>query len=224
MREIALDTETTGLKPSNGHRIIEVGCVEMINRIATGNYFHAYIDPERDVPKDAFDIHGISNDFLKGKPVFSAIADDLLEFIGDSKLVIHNAAFDMAFLNAELTWAKKKEISRSKVFCTLIEARNRFPGAPSSLDALCKRFGIDLSARAKHGALLDAELLSDVYLELMGGVQVSLELKKSPVNESKKEIMEDKKILPARKFDPTEEELKAHQEFLKKIKEPVWAG
>lgn len=221
MREIALDTETTGLKPADGHRIIEIACLEMTNRLPTGKYFHTYINPERDVPPDAFAIHGISTDFLKDKPKFTEIAEEFFEFIGDSRLIIHNAAFDMMFLNAELTWARKKEIPISRTFCTLLEARRRFPGSPASLDALCKRFNIDLSARTRHGALLDAELLADMYLELMGGVQVALEL--NTLIGPKNQLLNEKTVvLPSRKFLPSDKEIEAHKEFLKKIKDPLW--
>jgi DNA polymerase-3 subunit epsilon len=171
MREIVLDTETTGLDPAQGHRIVEIGAVELANHIPTGRTFHHYIDPLRDMPEEAFAIHGISAEMLRGKPVFSDLADEFLSFIGDAQLVIHNAAFDMRFLNHELTAAGRPNISWGRAIDTLEIARGRFPGSPNSLDALCRRFGVDNSGRTKHGALLDSELLAEVYLELIGGRQ-----------------------------------------------------
>lgn len=222
MREIALDTETTGLDPLAGHRIIEIGCVEMIDRIRTGKSYQAYINPERDVPEEAFHIHGLSNAFLADKPLFSAIAKDLLEFIGDSRLVIHNAQFDMKFINYELELLELPAISMERVTDTITIARRKFPGAPAKLDALCKRFNIDLSARVKHGALLDSELLADVYLELMGGRQEAMLLSTAPT-EAKSEVQAaDAKIIPLRSFPPTGEELAAHEEFLQQINNPLW--
>lgn len=222
MREIALDTETTGFKPSEGHRLLEIGCVEMVNRMPTGVTFHRYINPERDVPEAAFKVHGLSEEFLRDKPVFAEIADDLLAFIGKDRLVIHNAEFDMRFLNAELTWAKKPNIPDTRVFCTLIEARKRFPGAPASLDALCKRFMIDTSHREYHGALLDADLLARMYLELMGGSQVSFAL--DAANDAAQTVANAAVHVTraARDFPISAEEQAAHEEFLKKIKNPLW--
>ncbi len=176
MREIVLDTETTGLDPFSGHRIVEIGCIELINHVRTGNYFHTYLNPERDMPREAEAVHGLSIEFLKDKPKFAEIAGSFLEFIGNDPLVIHNAAFDMKFINAELAVAKRPEVDFARAIDTVLMARQKFPGQPASLDALCKRFSIDLSARTKHGALLDSELLSDVYLELLGGRQSSLGL------------------------------------------------
>ncbi|MBM7067264.1 DNA polymerase III subunit epsilon [Actibacterium sp. 188UL27-1] len=171
MREIVMDTETTGLDPKEGHRIVEIGGVELFNHVATGRTYHQYINPQRDMPTEAFDVHGISEEFLADKPVFQSIAQEFLDFVGDAKLVIHNAAFDMKFLNAELDWASKPKLPNDQALDTLAIARKRFPGSPASLDALCRRFGIDNSAREKHGALLDSEILADVYLELIGGRQ-----------------------------------------------------
>ena len=171
MREIVLDTETTGFEPSEGHRIVEIGAVELYNHLPTGRTYHQYIDPQRPMPKEAFEVHGLGDDFLRGKPVFKAIARDFLAFVGDAKLVIHNAAFDVKFLNAELGWADCPLIDPKRAIDTLLIARTRFPGAPASLDALCRRFGVDNSAREKHGALLDSEILAEVYLELIGGRQ-----------------------------------------------------
>lgn len=173
MREIVLDTETTGLDPftTPRHRIVEIGAVELWNQVPTGRTYHQYINPERDMPPEAFAVHGIGTEFLSDKPTFERIADDFLAFIGDAKLVIHNAEFDMRFLNAELTWASLPALPADRAIDTLRMARRRFPGSPASLDALCRRFGIDTSAREKHGGLLDAGILADVYLELTGGKQ-----------------------------------------------------
>jgi DNA polymerase-3 subunit epsilon len=174
MREIILDTETTGLDPAKGDRIVEIGCVELLNTIPTGRTFHVYIDPERDMPEEAFRVHGISSEFLAGKPVFSAIAADFLAFIGEAPIIAHNAEFDVRFLDAELKRLGLPVIRPDGIIDTLALARRKFPGGANSLDALCSRYGIDTSRRAKHGALLDAELLAEVYAELMGGRQTSL--------------------------------------------------
>lgn len=171
MREIVLDTETTGFDPESGDRIVEIGAVELHNHMATGATYHQYINPERSMPKEAFEVHGLGDDFLRDKPKFAEIAQDFLNFIGDSKLVIHNAAFDMKFLNAELKWLKRPPIPWEQALDTLAIARKKFPGSPASLDALCRRFGIDNSSRTLHGALLDSEILAEVYLELIGGRQ-----------------------------------------------------
>lgn len=223
MREIALDTETTGFEPAEGHRIVEIGCVEMISRIRTGKTFQAYINPERDMPEEAFKVHGLSNAFLLDKPKFAEIVDDLLAFIGDDRLVIHNAQFDIKFLNAEFDKLKLPHIPLERATDTISIARKKFPGSPAKLDALCKRFNIDLSARTMHGALLDSELLADVYLELMGGRQESMLLNAalSQNNTLEAQIAEGK-FIPSRSFPPTEEELAAHEEFLKKVKNPIW--
>lgn len=180
MREIVLDTETTGFEPSEGHRIVEIGAVELFNHIPTGRTYHQYINPERDMPKEAFEVHGLSLDFLADKPVFRAVAEAFLAFIGDARLVIHNASFDMKFLNAELQWAGFAPIPQNRAHDTLLLARQKFPGAPASLDALCRRFGVDNSAREKHGALLDSEILAEVYLELIGGRQPDFGLAAGP--------------------------------------------
>ncbi len=172
MREIVLDTETTGFEPSEGHRIVEIGAIELFNHVPTGRVYHQYINPDRAVPKEAFEVHGLGDDFLRDKPRFAAIVPDFMEFVGaDSRLVIHNAAFDMKFLNAELAWAGHPVMPMERALDTVTMARRKFPGSPASLDALCRRFGIDNSAREKHGALLDSELLAEVYLELIGGRQ-----------------------------------------------------
>ena len=171
MREIVLDTETTGFDPGTGDRIVEIGCVELHNHLATGKTYHQYINPERDMPEDAFKVHGLGNDFLRDKPVFAKIARPFLDFIGDARLVIHNASFDMKFLNAELGWMKLPPLPMDRATDTLLIARKRFPGSPASLDALCRRFNVDTTARSLHGALLDSEILAEVYLELIGGRQ-----------------------------------------------------
>lgn len=223
MREIALDTETTGLDPKTGHRIVEIGCVEMINRVRTGNSYHAYLNPERDMPEEAFRIHGISGEFLKDKPLFSMVAKDFMAFIGDSTLVIHNAAFDIKFINAELASVKIPSIMSGRVIDTLLMARKKFPGSPANLDALCRRFNIDLSSRTKHGALLDAELLALVYLELMGGSQSKMELNQTvSVVSSQKQKRVAAAVRPPRPHQPTTEELIAHAEFIKNIPNPLW--
>ena len=175
-REIVFDTETTGLNPLGGDRIVEIGCVEIDNSISTGRVFHAYMNPERDMPEGAFRVHGLSTEFLADKPLFSAIAEDLLNFIGDSRLIAHNASFDMGFLNAELTRSGHVAIGQERVVDTLVIARRKHPYASNSLDALCQRYNIDTSRRIKHGALLDAELLAEVYSELLGGRQTTLGL------------------------------------------------
>lgn len=184
MREIVLDTETTGLDPNAGHRLVEIACVEILNFVPTGATFHAYINPERDMPLEAFNIHGLSVDFLRPKPLFAEVAQPFLEFIGDSKLVIHNAEFDMRFINFELARAELPAINTSQVFDTLGLARRKHPGASNSLDALCARYKINNSKRTKHGALLDSELLAEVYAELMGGRQTSMTLARPVVSTS----------------------------------------
>lgn len=171
MREIVLDTETTGFEPTEGHRIVEIGAVELVNHLPSGRTWHQYINPERSMPKEAFEVHGLGDDFLRDKPVFRDIGRAFLEFIGDAKLVIHNAAFDMKFLNHELRQVGLPVLEWSRAIDTLAMARQKFPGSPASLDALCRRFGVDNSAREKHGALLDSEILAEVYLELVGGRQ-----------------------------------------------------
>jgi len=179
MREIVLDTETTGLDPYEGHRLIEVGCIELVNRIPSGQTFHRYLYPERDVPAEAFAVHGLSGDFLKDKPLFADVVDDLIAFIGDAPLVAHNALFDLGFLNAELERCGKPLLPRDRLVDTLMLARRRHPAGPNRLDDLCARYGIDNSRRTKHGALLDAEILAEVYVELAGGRQAQLILVES---------------------------------------------
>ncbi len=176
MREIVMDTETTGLDPFSGHRIVEIGAVELLNHIPTGTVYHQYINPQRDMPEEAFNVHGLSEEFLGSKPVFADIAQDFLKFIDDGILIIHNAPFDMKFLNAEFSWIDIEQLSMDRVIDTLALARKRYPMGPNSLDALCRRYSIDNSKRDKHGALLDSELLADVYMELIGGRQTMLGL------------------------------------------------
>lgn len=173
MREIILDTETTGLDPQKGDRLIEIGCIELINRIPSGREYHCFIDPERDVPKEAEAVHGISTEFLRGKPKFAEVARDFLGFIGEDGLVIHNAAFDIGFLNFELGRLSLGQIAMDRVTCTLQLARRRHPAGPNNLDALCKRYGIDNTKRTKHGALVDSLLLAEVYIELLGARQAA---------------------------------------------------
>ena len=223
MREIVLDTETTGLDPASGHRLVEIGCVELMGRIPTGRSFHRYVDPERDMPEEAERVHGLSAEFLKGKPLFSDIAEDFLLFIGDAPLVIHNASFDMKFLNAELGKLGIEPLPMARAIDTVGMARTKFPGSPASLDALCKRFNIDLSARDKHGALVDAELLAGVYLELLGGRQAALELAAEEQAMMQAVIASEADRIVRRVFAPSAEELAAHAGFMAKIKEPIWA-
>jgi DNA polymerase III subunit epsilon len=174
MREIVLDTETTGLKPADGHRVVELGCVELLNRIPTGATFHVYLNPERDMPAEAFAVHGLSREFLADKPLFANVVDDFLEFIADAPLVIHNASFDISFINAELDRIKRSPIARDRLVDTLLLARRKHPGVSNRLDDLCSRYAIDNSRRTKHGALLDAELLAEVYIDLIGARQSQL--------------------------------------------------
>jgi DNA polymerase-3 subunit epsilon len=183
MREIVFDTETTGLDPASGDRLVEIGCIELINRFPTGRTFHRYINPERDMPAAAFAVHGLSGDFLHSKPLFAAIVEELLDFIGDAALVAHNATFDLSFLNAELGRIKRAAIARDRLVDTLLLARRKFPGGSNRLDDLCVRFGIDNSRRTKHGALLDAELLAEVYAELVDARQARLGLVVMPTSQ-----------------------------------------
>jgi len=225
MREIVLDTETTGFDPESGHRLVEIGCVELYNRLPTGRFYHTYINPERDMPEGAFKVHGLSAEFLSQHRLFREIYDEFLNFIEeDIPLVIHNARFDMNFLNAELKKAGVSQLPFQRAIDTLRMAKEKFPGSPATLDALCKRFKVDLSRREKHGALLDAELLAEVYLELTGGRQDLLILEQERVNRIP--FTQDKAIFsslrPQRSFSADGEEKKNHQEFLKKLKNPLW--
>lgn len=184
MREIVMDTETTGLDPAEGHRVVEIGAVELWNHLPTGRTFHRYINPERPMPAEALAVHGLDDTFLRDKPLFTAVADDFLDFIGDAQLIAHNAGFDVRFLDAELIRAGRPRLDPAKVVDTRALAQARFPGSPSSLDALCRRFGVDNSARTKHGALLDSEILAEVYLELIGGRQPDFGLTAAPAARS----------------------------------------
>ncbi len=222
MREIVLDTETTGFDPLNGDRIVEIGGVELVNFVPTGKVFHGYYNPERDMPAEASRVHGLTDDFLADKPVFASAVDDFLTFIEDSPLVIHNAPFDMGFLNAELSRLGFKPLPLSRAVDTLTMARQMFPGAPNSLDALCKRYGIDTSARDFHGALLDARLLAEVYLELRGGRQPGLAISAMTVATTSPETRMFRERREPRAHAPTTEESAAHAEFINKIKNPLW--
>ena len=222
MREIALDTETTGLDPKAGHRIVEIGCVEMINRVATGNVFHQYINPERDMPEEAKAIHGLSEEFLSTHPVFAKTVDDFLEFIGSAQLVIHNAEFDMRFINAELTLVGKEPIGMERTTDTVRMARKKFPGAPANLDALCRRFNIDNSNRELHGALLDARLLADVYLELTGGRQTNLGLETGGVATLDGALNAPRTVRAPRVFAPSADEQAAWESFVDTLENPIW--
>jgi len=228
MREIVLDTETTGLDPKSGHRVVEIGCIELFNHVPTGETYHQYVNPERDIPAEAERVHGLSEDFLSGHPVFAEIAGDFIAFVGDAPLVIHNAAFDMGFINAELALAGMPEIDRERAIDTVSMARRKFPGAQASLDALCRRFGIDLSERSLHGALLDAQLLAAVYLELLGGRQHGMDLAANAARQQQDALDGGADEIPvsgrreARSHAASADELARHQQFLEKIKDPIW--
>jgi DNA polymerase-3 subunit epsilon len=219
MREIVLDTETTGLDPLKGDRVVEIGCVEMVNRFLTGRTFHQYINPERSMPPDAFKVHGLSDGFLADKPKFAEIADPFLEFLGeDFTLVIHNAAFDIQFLNHELGRLGKPAIPSERVTCSLMLARRKHPGLPNSLDALCERYGVDASRRTKHGALLDSEILAEVYGELTGGRQQSMMLSQTGAGAARaaRAALKNRRP-PERQVSP--EELAAHRAFVETLGE-----
>jgi len=227
MREIIFDTETTGLDPQKGDRMVEIGCIELVNRVATGRTFHAYFNPERDMPAEAEAVHGLSATFLSDKPRFAERAAELIDFLGDAPLVAHNAGFDFAFLNAELGQCARDPVCLSRMIDTVKIARVRHPGAKLSLDALCTRYGIDRSHRTLHGALLDAELLAQVYVELTGGRQIGLELAGGPADAvvgSVTVIHRTRVFRPARPHGPSEAELAAHVAFLETVKAPLWNG
>ena len=220
MREIVLDTETTGFEPADGDRIVEIGAVELHNHMPTGRTYHQYINPERSMPESAFEVHGLGDDFLRHKPVFKAIAKDFVDFVQDARLVIHNASFDMKFLNAELKWAGFRELPMDQALDTLAIARKKFPGSPASLDALCRRFGVDNSAREKHGALLDSEILAEVYLELIGGRQPDFGLATGAGAAMSAGGGDDWRPMPRPNPLPSrisEEEAAAHQAFVDKM-------
>ncbi|MFH1805713.1 MAG: DNA polymerase III subunit epsilon [Pseudomonadota bacterium] len=226
MREIVLDTETTGLDPYADHRLVEIGCIELFDHLPTGRQYHQYINPQRPVPKEAFDVHGLGDEFLAKQPVFSVIVDEFLEFIGnDSHLVIHNAAFDMKFLNAELGWINKPLIAMERAIDTVQMARRKFPGSPVNLDALCRRFKIDNTNRTLHGALLDSDLLAQVYLELIGGRQHGLLLDPNAGDDGASERILGPKsgMRPPRPHAAKPDELAAHQAYIReKIKDSLW--
>ena len=218
---IILDTETTGLKPEQGHKLVEICGMEVVNGIKTGEVFHTFIKPERDVPFPAFNVHGLSTEFLQDKSLFKQIAPQFVEFIKDATLVIHNARFDVGFLNHELKIHGYPLISYDNVIDTLAMARKKFPGSPASLDALCKRFKISLDKRDKHGAIIDVELLYEVYRNLIGD-NLLIKSTGNEKKEEKKEVKKDKIFRESRKYSCSEEELAAHAEFISKIKEPIW--
>lgn len=221
MREVVLDTETTGLSPKSGDRIVEIGCVELVNHVATGETFHRYVNPERDIPEGAFAVHGLSAERLSSEPLFADIATAFLDFIGDATLIIHNAEFDMGFINAELERISLASLPMARAIDTVRIARSKFPGAPANLDALCRRFQIDNADRDLHGALKDARLLAEVYLELIGGRQRGLELATELIDTISPEPPAAA-ARPPRAHAPTADEQAAHAEFLEKIKNPIW--
>ena len=222
MREIVLDTETTGLDPLTGDRIVEIGCVELDRHLPTGNTFHRYLNPERNMPAEAERVHGLSEQFLSDKPVFAEVVADFLEFIGDSPLIIHNAEFDMRFINAELVRLGFPAIPMKRAVDTLIMARKRFPGAQASLDALCRRFEVDLSRRTQHGALLDSELLAEVYLQLIGGRQPGFELAVNGQSGHVETVKIDRPFRTPRPHAALPEEIAVHEAFVGKLKNPIW--
>ena len=222
MREIVLDTETTGLDPASGHRVVEIACLELVNHLPSGRHFQRYLNPDRDMPEDAYEVHGLSAVFLADKPRFHEIVDELLTFIDGAPLVIHNAEFDIRFLNAELTRAGMATLETALAVDTLQMARRKYPGAPASLDALCRRFNIDNSARSLHGALLDAELLAEVYLELIGGRQAGFDLVQAEVIAAAAIAAAAGPARPPRPHMATPEELIAHTALLDSLKQPLW--
>ena len=233
-REIVLDTETTGFEPSEGHRIVEIGCVELDGLLPTGNTFHIYINPQRDMPSGAYEVHGLSAEFLSGFPVFGAQVEGFIDFIGDAPLVIHNASFDMKFINAELALMGHPILPMSRAIDTLTMARKRFPGSPASLDALCRRFNIDNTSRTLHGALLDSELLAEVYLELRGGRQPGFGLDAMAPAQRKPdssgghtagqpEKQASNEPFPSRSFPVSTEDAERHRRFLADVSDPIWS-
>jgi DNA polymerase-3 subunit epsilon len=217
MREVVLDTETTGLDASDGHRIVEIACIELFDHIKTGRTWQRYVNPERDMPQDALRVHGLTTEFLSTNARFSEVADEFVAFVGGDRLVTHNAEFDLGFINAELIRSHRPPISADHVD-TLVLARRRFPGAPASLDALCRRFGIDLTGREKHGAKIDCELLAEIYLELIGGRQLGLDLVQ-PIGA----VMATARIVRRpRPHAPSRDELAAHNAMLHSLANPVW--
>jgi len=226
MREIVFDTETTGLSPAGGDRMVEIGCIEMIGRVETGRHFHCYFNPDRSMPSEAEAVHGLSDIFLSDKPRFVDKADELLEFIGDSPLVAHNASFDFGFLNHELQQCGRAAVCLSRMVDTLVLARTRHPGAKHSLDALCTRFGVDRSQRVRHGALLDAQLLAQVYIELTGGRQIGLGLVAAAASPGSAALASpeaaQRPVRPPRPHAPAPEEVARHRAFMARIVNPLW--
>jgi DNA polymerase-3 subunit epsilon len=225
MREIVFDTETTGLSPAGGDRMVEIGCIEMIGRVETGRSYHCYFNPERSMPSEAEAVHGLSDIFLSDKPRFGDKAEELLEFIGDSPLVAHNASFDFGFLNHELERCGRGSICLTRMVDTLVLARSRHPGAKHSLDALCTRYGVDRSQRIKHGALLDAQLLAQVYIELTGGRQIGLGLVADTPNAGvmvSAPVQAARTARPARPHVASAQEVARHRAFLAKVVNPLW--
>jgi DNA polymerase-3 subunit epsilon len=225
MREIVFDTETTGLDPQGGDRLAEIGCIEMVNRVETGRTFHSYFNPERSMPAAAEAVHGLSDSFLSDKPLFADRVDELLEFLGSSPLVAHNAGFDFGFVDAELARCGLPLLDRSRMIDTVAMARVRHPGAKNSLDALCTRYGIDRSHRTKHGALLDAELLTQVYVELTGGRQIGLELAASGQQDhdaTSAVVAVPRTYREPRRHEASPAEIAAHETFVAKLTEPLW--
>jgi DNA polymerase-3 subunit epsilon len=230
LREIVLDTETTGMEPSEGHKLVEIGCVELINHMPTGNVWHKYINPERDVPIEAANVHGLTTERLKDEPVFAEMVGDFLEFIKDDWLVIHNAEFDLKFLNAEIKALGFPSLNRRKVIDTLQMAREKFPGSPANLDALCRRFKIDNSNRTFHGALLDSELLAEVYMELLGGRQRGFDISVEEASKSEVSYLSAGNHVPGagsekrepRNFVVPDSELELHEKMVADLKEPIW--
>ena len=223
MREIIFDTETTGVNPAGGDRIVEIGCIEMINRVETGREYHAYFHPERSMPSEAEAVHGLSDRFLSDKPLFADKAQELIDFLGDAPMVAHNAGFDFGFLNRELALCGRDPICLTRMVCTLVIARTRHPGAKHSLDALCSRFGVDRSQRVKHGALLDAQLLAQVYIELTGGRQIGLGLVADlSLDRVAATTPVDRPLRPARPHFASDEEITRHRAFIARLKQPLW--
>ncbi|MDH3229338.1 MAG: DNA polymerase III subunit epsilon [Alphaproteobacteria bacterium] len=222
MREIVLDTETTGFNPAEGHRIVEIGCLELHNHVPTGTVWHSYVNPERDMPDGAYQVHGLSEGFLADHPVFAEVASGFLKFLGDATLVIHNAAFDMGFINSELGTLGLAPLPMDRTVDTVQLARARFPGAQASLDALCRRFSIDNSARTKHGALLDAELLAEVYLELIGGRQHDFTLVSGGASVQGEATTVERPVRKPRPHAASDAERAAHAAFIKGLTDPIW--
>jgi DNA polymerase III subunit epsilon len=226
MREIIFDTETTGLNPAGGDRMVEIGCIELVNRVETGRAFHAYFNPDRPMPSEAEAVHGLSDIFLSDKPRFHEKAEELLDFLADSPLVAHNASFDFGFLNHELDRCARGPVCMSRMVDTLVMARSKHPGAKHSLDALCQRFGVDRSQRVKHGALLDAQLLAQVYVELTGGRQIGLSLGAETIVAGQTipaaHTVTARPVRPPRPHAPSDEERTRHRGFIARLASPLW--